>query len=793
MAFADVKKKLSGFKVSPQAFWRWADVLPVILLVGSSLLVLRTPAVIEDFQNRVFDNFLRIRPRPYNPDAPVRIIDISDKSLDMVGQWPWPRTKLAKLVRRLSESGVGVIVFDIVYSERDRTSPALIAEELPKTDEFRFFRDRLKTLPDHDKIFSEAIAGASVVVGVPLTATPNEAKPERKAIVVTKNRTGGADINTQAQDLQVRKGGSFEVEEVKATDFMNEYSGAVVNLKAIEDAAGGVGIFGVFPDRDGVIRRVPLIFNLRNKIYPSLALEAMRLAVGVRMVKVTVAGSGSVDWGESAGIQDVALGPIPMPDGTTGDLSIPTNGQGEIILFDTDHQPGRYIEAYHLMDDGAYEKFDASPLAGSIAFVGTSAAGLKDLRTTPLRQNLPGVEVHAQVAEQILLKEFLTRPVWGYLIEFGLLLLLGIAVLYLTSKFGALISAVVGIAGVGSAYWVSWRLFVDKKFLLDPVTPSLSVLLVYISATVINYLRSESEKKHIHQAFGRYMSPDLVDQLAEDSSKLELGGEIRPMTLMFSDIRGFTTISEQFDAKGLTQFINAYLTPMTNIVLEHKGTIDKYMGDCIMAFWNAPLDDEKHAENACRSALHMRKRLFELNEQWAREAEEEGRKYIPIHTGIGLNSGDCCVGNMGSDLRQEYSVLGDDVNLASRLEGQSKSYGVEIVIGDNTRRLIPGFAYVELDLIKVKGKTVPVHIFTLLGDEEMARTDGFKKLAQTHAKMISAYRSQKWDECESLIDELRYMDFPLETLYDLYQARVEACRKNPPPEDWDGVFTATTK
>jgi adenylate cyclase len=403
------------------------------------------------------------------------------------------------------------------------------------------------------------------------------------------------------------------------------------------------------------------------------------------------------------------------------------------------------------------------------------------------------VEVHAQVCEQALLQRFLMRPDWGDYVEFFGFLVLGLTLIALMPRLGAAWGALLAGTTLVLAFGGSWWAYRAKGLLLDPVTPGIVILLIYLLTSLINFLRSEAQKKYFRGAFSRYISPALVEQLAKDPKRLRLGGETRELTFMFSDIRGFTTISEQFDAAGLTQFINRYLTPMTDIVLRNQGTIDKYMGDCIMAFWNAPLENPGHALDACRAGLQMRRDLVELNREWEAEAKAEGRKYIPIRAGIGVNTGPACVGNMGSDQRFDYSVLGDDVNLASRLEGQSKNYGVDFVIGPKTREYVKDFAALELDLIRVKGKTVPVHIYTLAGDEETAKTPEFQALAPKHAALIAAYRAQKWDETERLIAECRTAPFHLEKFYDMYLARIAAWRAEPPAQDWDGTFTATSK
>jgi adenylate cyclase len=312
------------------------------------------------------------------------------------------------------------------------------------------------------------------------------------------------------------------------------------------------------------------------------------------------------------------------------------------------------------------------------------------------------------------------------------------------------------------------------------------------------YLSAENERRRVRNAFNLYMSPALVSELAKNPDTLKLGGETKNLTILFCDIRGFTRISEQMNAQDLINLMNDFLTPMTNIILNHKGTIDKYMGDCIMAFWNAPLDDPEHAKNACLSSLEMVDALKELNEKHKQESLEKNLKYIPLGIGIGLNTGYCCVGNMGSEKRFDYSVLGDDVNLASRLEGQSKYYGVEIVIGDNTLREITGFATLELDLIKVKGKTEPVKIYTILYEENLVNDEIYIKFKNEFDIMLAQYRSGNWDEalqsiqnCRELAEEKPILNKTV--LFELYERRIDDYKKSPPPDDWAGIYIALNK
>jgi adenylate cyclase len=318
---------------------------------------------------------------------------------------------------------------------------------------------------------------------------------------------------------------------------------------------------------------------------------------------------------------------------------------------------------------------------------------------------------------------------------------------------------------------------------------------VYLVGSLQNFLSSEAQRRRVRGAFSRYLSPTLVDELAANPDKLRLGGEMRDMTLLFCDVRGFTTISEQLDPHALTRLVNRFLTPMTNIILERRGCIDKYMGDCVMAFWNAPLDDPEHPRHACDAALAMMKGLEVLNAQFAAHDHDFGHPIPPLAIGIGVNSGMCCVGNMGSDQRFDYSVISDEVNLASRLEGQSKNYGVSIVIGENTQARVPELASVQLDLIRVKGKTRPVRIFALLGDETLAADPSFRELVKVQDGMLAAYRGQRWDEALAALAEGRRLGaaLGLSGLFALYEERIAEFRKEPPQADWDGVYIAHTK
>jgi adenylate cyclase len=377
----------------------------------------------------------------------------------------------------------------------------------------------------------------------------------------------------------------------------------------------------------------------------------------------------------------------------------------------------------------------------------------------------------------------------------GLALFGGLLMIVLVPWIGARWTVLFFFVVAAGAGGTSWYLFSEHRIIMDAAFAVMTILLLYITLTYMAYTAEEAERRQTRDAFSKYMSPAMVEKVVEDPSLLTLGGQKRDMTLLFCDVRGFTSISELFDAEGLTVLINKLLTPLTNVILAREGTVDKYMGDCIMAFWNAPLDTKDHARQGCMSALEMMGEMAPLNDRLEIEAKEEGRKHLPLRVGLGLNSGGAVVGNMGTEQRMDYSVLGDTVNTAARLEGQSKTYGVDIVLGPNTRNSVPELATIELDIIQVKGKTVGLQIYALMGDETLAQNAAFQDFNKLNDKFLMTYRDQKWSEARTLMAECREMGKPwhMDGLYDLYDSRIAAYEEEPPEADWDGVFIAKTK
>ncbi len=742
---------------------RIPDIVPaLVLLLAFGLNYFDPYFIITGLRNQTFDLYQRIKPREYVDPATVagvgiKLIDVDDESLARIGQWPWPRTYIADLIVRAANAGAYAIVFDVVFAEPDRTSPEQFLALLGDNPELKNISRLVGKLPNHDDVLADVMAQANVVTGFTLTEAKNDFEPVRKS------------------------GFSYAGDDPRL--FIPEFNGAVTNLSKLENAAAGNGSFNFITERDNIIRRVPLLVRKGDKLFPTLAMEALRIAQGASTFIVKSSGANMTEsFGEHTGISAIKVGRI----------EVPTTSTGQAWVHYTEDAPQRRIPAWQLFSDD----FDPARIAGSILFVGPSAAGLKDLRATPLNPASAGVEVHIQILEQILLGHFLSRPDWAQGAETVFLISFGVFILFMLRRVSAVTCAAVAAGGIAFAVGASWYLYSNQQWLLDPIGPSIAVALMFISGTLINFLRTEAEKAQVRGAFSQYLSPALVEQLANDPSRLKLGGETREMTFLFCDVRGFTTISEEFkgNPQGLTSLINRFLTPMTDIILEHGGTIDKYMGDCIMAFWNAPLDVPDHSAKACRTSLEMNRELELLNQDLKAEAARENREYFPLKIGVGLNTGDCVVGNMGSEQRFDYSVLGDSVNLASRLESVSKNYGVTVVAGEETyQRVKESFAFLELDLIAVKGKTEAVRIYGLMGGEAVRESADFRSLQEAQGRMLAAYRAQHWEEAGKLLEELRKRKDGNPVLYDLYAERIAEFSANPPGAGWNGVHVATSK
>ena len=726
--------------------------LVLAVLAGVTALRIADPFFLQAVRLIAFDSYQRLEPQPYDPSLPVRIVDIDEESLARIGQWPWPRTTVARLVEQLTAQGAASIAFDILFAEPDQSSPEQFLQRLPPEE-----AERLKPLfadtPSHDAVLAAAIGQSPTVLATSL---------------------GGRASDTP---LPVKAG--FAVAGDDPMPFIGNFLGHTGNLPILDEKASGIGAINWIPDRDQVVRRISIVYGLGDQFVPTLFAEALRVAQGAStyILKSSNA-SGEEAFGRQTGLNNVKWGAIETP----------TDPDGAIWLQFRKSNPSAFIPAWKVLNG----ENDPSEVAGVIILVGTSAPGLNDLRATPLDAALPGVEIHAQAIEHLLSGRSLARPDYAVAIEMLVVILLGAALGAVLPRLSAGAAALLGFTLIVAIFIGGWLAYTRLHLLLDPSYPALAIGLLVALATLYVYRRVEQQRGQVRLAFSHYVSPAVVDELLAHPERLELGGEVRELTILFCDVRNFTSISEQLTAHELTQFINNLLTPLTDIILKRRGTIDKYMGDAIMAFWNAPLDDPNHAGNAAAAAAEIAARMHDLNVVWKREAEEKGRKYVNVSVGVGINTGDCCVGNLGSSQRFDYSAIGDDVNVASRLEGLSKQYGVTIVIGESTAAQVKD-PLLELDLIKVKGRTAPSRLYTMtaaLGSGE----DIVARLIPLHAEMLAAYRDRAWERAEALIADCRALGIAtLAKLYDVYQSRIAQWRDSPPPPDWDGSFTATEK
>jgi len=726
----------------------YARLICLGLLIGVAVLRVADFAPIEELRVRTFDTFQVIDPR-VKTTRPVAIVDIDERSLAKLGQWPWPRTRIADMIVSLTQLGAAVIAFDVVFAEPDRLNPDAAAETMRYLDELT--RSKLRALPSNDQIFADAVRRSRVVLGE--TGLDQVISEFDSTLPVTGFATLGEDPQR----------------------FLFDFPGLLRNVHVLEVAAAGRGLITIKPERDGIIRRVPMMLRTQGATMPSLSFEILRVLSSTPTILIK---------SEKAGIKSVGL----------RGLELPTDHNGQLWVHFAHHDPSIYVSAADLLSgDVALEK-----IARKLVLIGTSAVGLNDIKTTPVSPAMPGVEIHAQVLEAALTKSLLAQPWYGLVLELGAALILGILVIVFAPQFGPVTLVAVGALFATLLVGTSWYFYTQHRLLVDFTYPLLSTTAIYLTLIFASFVREQAQRRQIRSAFGQYLSPALVEQLAQSPEKLKLGGEEREMTIMFSDVRGFTTIAESYksDPQGLTALMNRFLTPLTNAILARKGTIDKYMGDAIMAFWNAPLDDKEHEINACNAALDMLERIDVLNKEREIEAQNGGHRYIPINVGVGLNTGVCVVGNMGSNLRFDYSVLGDSVNLASRLEGQSKEYGFPIIVGSKTALTVKeSFAILELDFIMVKGKKEPEVIYAIAGREDIALSGRFQRLRNLTIEMLACYRNRDWEGALAAIERGRRTDEAgaLELLYNLYEARILGYREDPPPQDWNGAFALLTK
>jgi len=712
--------------------------------------------VIDRIENYLYDVRIRLT-MPGTVDDRVVIIDIDEASQAELGQWPWPRNTLAAIIDRLFDDyGVRVLGLDALFAEAEETSAErvladLAASEFGQNPALQQELDRLKETLDSNYRFAESLIARDVVTGFVFKDFLGSNEPEATG-VLPPPLMRASDISTLAVPFIPAAG----------------YAG---NLPELQENAVAGGFFdSPIIDADGVFRRAPLVQQYRGDLYPSLALAVASIAIGSPNTRLEFAETAD---GRKSGIEleSFGLGEMSIPVDQRVAVYIPYRGPQESFPF---------VSAKDVLDGSAPPDI----LNDKIALLGASAAGLLDLRSTPVGQRYIGVEAHANLIAGLLDNNIRQQPAYSDGLEFTLLFIIGLLLALVLPRLAplsalALVAIVLAATMAGNLYlWTAHGLVVPLASLLVYTVLAAMLQITY------RFFVEQRNKRHLSQIFGQYIPPSLVEEIDESDEEISLEGESREMSVLFSDVRGFTTISEGLDAIELTRMMNEFLTPFTRAVQDHRGTIDKYMGDCVMAFWGAPLQDPEHARHALLTAFDMIAAVETLDEPFAKKG------WPTIRVGVGIASGDMNVGNMGSEFRIAYTVMGDTVNLGSRLEGLTKQYGVDIIVNDRTAELVPDFAFRELDLVRVKGKMEPVAIFEPLGPSDQISADTAAELEQYDAA-LAAYRQKHWDSAETSFQKLKQRTDSL--LYNVYLDRIERFRQEPPAEDWDGVFAHMSK
>jgi adenylate cyclase len=718
-----------------------------LFFIGHAARYFEVP-IITQLDNIIYDARLQLT-MPRGVDERIVILDIDEKSLEEVGRWPWSRALLAQLVDKLfGKYQTAVLGLDVVFAEADDSSGIRVLDRLAQgslKDVAQFQQEYRELRPglDNDALFAKAMKGKPVVLGYYLNSD-KDAK-----------RTG-------AIPEPVLPKGTFQGRNIPFTSWVG-YGG---NLEQLLKSAASAGHFNPITDADGVVRRVPMIAELDGAYYEALSLAVVRTILGFPKVEPGYAPDRFLQRGYT-GLEWLQVGPISVPVDETASALIPYRGR-------------KYSFAYVSLADVIAERVPLERLKGKIALIGTTAPGLVDLRSTPVDSVYPGVEVHANLIAGMLDKNIKLKPPYMLGAEVVLLLIGGVALSLLIPMLAPLWATVLTLAGLALITGIDVAIWTEANTVLPLAASVLMTLSLYTVNMAYGYFVEARSKRQFTELFGQYVPPELVDRMARDPQKYNMEPRAAELTILFSDVRGFTSISEALKPEELREYINEYLTEMSGIIRSrHRGTLDKYIGDAIMAFWGAPVDDDQHARNGVLAALDMQKERTVLNEKFA------ARGWPTLNIGVGVNSGNVRVGDMGSQVRRAYTVMGDAVNVASRLEGRTKYYGVGILVGEATRNQIKDVVFREVDRIKVKGKDEAVTIYEPLGLESAVDRKALDEL-KIWNQALRSYRAQQWDQVEVHLLNLQRMDAKC-GLYKVYVEKVAEKRRNPPPPDWQGV------
>jgi adenylate cyclase len=691
---------------------------------------------------------------PRGVDSRIVILDIDEKSLGEIGRWPWSRNVMADLVNKLFDKyGIAILGFDVIWAERDTSSgidslDALATSNLKEVSAFQQAYKEVRPKLDYDGLFAEAIKGRAVVLGYYFNSEQNAVK-----------------VNTLPEPVLPK--GTFAGRNIP----FFQWHGYTGNLPIYVKNAASAGHFNPLIDFDGVARRVPLILEYEGAYYESLSLAMVRTLLALQSGKFPNVEPGypperflSKGYG---GLEWLKVGPLSIPVDDTVSALIPYRGN-------------KLSFPYIPLTDVIKDRVKPEQLKGKIAIVGASAPGLLDLRSTPVDNVYPGVEIHANLVAGMLDKAVKEKPPYMLGAEVIVLVLGGVALALLIPMLSALWATVAGAVALVLIVLFNVGIWTQANMVLPLATSVLMIGTIYVMNMAYGYFVESRSKRQFTELFGQYVPPELVDKMAEDPQKYNMEPRGVELTILFSDVRGFTSISEALKPEELREYINEYLTDMSSIIRsKYRGTLDKYIGDAIMAFWGAPVDDPQHARNGLLAGMEMQKECAVLNAKFA------ARGWPTLKIGVGLNSGPVRVGDMGSQVRRAYTAMGDAVNVASRLEGRTKYYGVGVLVGEATRSAVKDVVFREVDRIKVKGKDEALNIYEPLGVESEVDKNTLDELKLWN-QTLRAYRSQQWDQVEVNLLNLQRMS-PHCELYKLYAERTAAFRRAPPPAGWEGV------
>ncbi|MGP1450852.1 MAG: CHASE2 domain-containing protein [Wolinella sp.] len=703
--------------------------LLILVLALQGVLYISDSALVYSLEHKIKDGMLLFRgQRASSPH--IAIIDIDEKSLSKLGQWPWSRDKIARILNNLSTAGVGIVGLDVVFAEEDSSSPHRVLKSIGMPYD---------SAPNYDEELADSLKNTPTITGYVFAMSDDDITPEgsprTQAVIIERDKSGESSLPKPYR--------------------------AILNTPLLQDSSYSSGYFNTIPDSDGVVRSVPLIMEFDGVLYPALSLEMVRLLLGENRIEVRYV-SGDV----------VSI--------KVGELEIPTDRFGRMRL---NYTGGRgsypYISALDIFDG----RFDREQIEGKILLLGTSSAGLLDLRSTPFESVFPGVEVHANALDNLLSQDFISEPFWALEIDLITIIVLPILGFFILQIPSALIGFLTMVVAGGSFLGAHYYLMLHEGIVINTLIPLFGLALLFFGGVIINYFYESRQKDLIKAKFAKKVSSAVVDELISSSS-FELAGSEREITIFFSDVRDFTTISEKLDSpEALISLLNDYMTPMVDIITRHNGTVDKFIGDAVMAYWNAPKSVKAHADEALCAAIEQIEALTILNEDFA-------QKNRPlIHIGIGLNSGVCVVGEMGSLGRSDYTCIGDPVNLGSRIEGLCKGYGAQILLSEYTYELLENpdkYTLIEIDLVRVKGKEKAVRIYQCLGFKGREWCEIPEKFAEARDLYLAGEFVRAIDCFEKLDNQEG------NKLYTLYISRCQHYIEYP-PENFDGVFVYKTK